>query len=175
MGNPAGVRRDFGALERRRMEAAKLLKQGVSQSEVARRLGVHRQSVIRWDRQLAQSGQAGLKKATRAGRKPRLSGAQLKQIEHALKRGPAALGYATGLWTASRVRRLIEEQCGVRYHEAHVWRILRRLGWSCQRPSGRALERDEKAIREWQRVGWPQIKKKRSASGAPSSLSTRAG
>ena len=40
MGNPAGVRRDFGALEGRRMEAANLLKQGVSQSEVARRLGV---------------------------------------------------------------------------------------------------------------------------------------
>jgi transposase len=68
MGNPAGVRRDFGALERRRMEAAELLKQGRSQSEVARRLGVHRQSVIRWARQLAQSGRAGLKKAGRAGR-----------------------------------------------------------------------------------------------------------
>src|ERR1035437_1641358 len=148
MGNPAGVRRDFGALERRRMEAAELLKRGVSQSEVARRLGVHRQSVIRWARQLAQSGKAGLKKAGRAGRKARLSGAQLQQIE---------------------------DRCGVRYHQAHVWRILRQLGWSCQRPSGRALERDEEAIRYWKRVGWPRIKKKSSASGAPSSLSTRAG
>ena len=175
MGNPAGVRRDFGALERRRMEAAELLKRGVSQSEVARRLGVHRQSVIRWARQLAQSGKTGLKKAGRAGRKPRLSSAQLKQIEHALKRWPEALGYATGVWTASRVRELIEERCGVRYHQAHVWRILRQLGWSCQRPSGRALERDEAAIRDWKRVGWPRIKKKRSASGVPSSLSTRAG
>ena len=68
---------------------------------MARRFGVHRQSVIRWARQLAQSGKSGLKKAGRAGRKPRLSGAQLKQIEHALKRGPEALGYATGLWTAA--------------------------------------------------------------------------
>jgi transposase len=76
------------------MEAAKLLKQGVSQSEVARRLGVHRQSVIRWARQLTQSGRAGLKKAGRAGRKPGLSGTQLKQIEHALKRGPEVLGWS---------------------------------------------------------------------------------
>src|ERR1019366_5349030 len=165
MGNPAGVRRDFEALERRRMKAAELLRQGVSQSEVARRLGGHRQSVIRWARRLAHSGKAGLKKAGRAGRKPRLSGAQLKQIEHALKRGPEALGYATGLWTASRGRELIEDRCGVRYHQAHVWRILRQLGWSCQRPSGRALERDEEAIRYWKRVGWPRIKKKGSASG----------
>ena len=114
------------------------------------------QSVIRWARQLAQSGKAGLKKAGRPGRKPRLTGAQLKQIEHALKRGP-------------------QVRCGVRYHQAHVWRILRQLGWSCQRPSGRALERHEEDIRYWKRVAWPRIKKKRSASGAPSSLSTRAG
>jgi transposase len=174
MGNPAGVRRDFEALERRRMEAARLLKQGVSQSEVARRLGVHRQSVIRWARQLAPAGRVGLKKAGRAGRRPKLGAGQLRKIAQALKRGPEALGYPNGLWTAGRVRELIEGQSGVRYHEAHVWRILRKLGWSCQRPSGRALERDEQAIRHWKRYRWPQIKKKRSAKGAPSSSSTRA-
>ena len=159
MGNAAGVRRDFEGLERRRMAAAELLKQGVSQSEVARRLGVHRQSVIRWVRQLAQAGRSGLKQAGRAGRKPKLSASQLRKIEQALKRGPEALGYASGLWTTSRVRELIEDQCGVRYHEAHVWRILRQLGWSCQRPTGRALERDEEAIRYWKRVRWPRLKK----------------
>lgn len=174
MGNPAGVRRDFGALERRRMEAAKLLEAGVSQSEVARRLGVHRQSVIRWVRQLTQSGRAGLKKAGRAGRKPKLGAVELRKIEQGLKRGPEALGYATGLWTAGRVREFIEYETGVRYHAAHVWRILRQLGWSCQRPTGKALERDEEAIRYWKRVRWPRIKKKRSASGARSSSSTKA-
>ena len=142
------------------MEAARLLRQGVSQSEVARRLRVHRQSVIRWARQLAQAGRVGLKKAGRAGRKPRLTGEQLKRLQQALKRGPERSGYASGVWTTSRVRALIEEQCGVRYHEAHVWRILRKLGWSCQRPSGRALERDEPAILQWQKVQWPRLKKK---------------
>src|SRR6202030_3175277 len=175
MGNAAGVRRDFEALDRRRMTAAELLKQCVSQSEVARRLGVHRQSVIRWARQLAHAGRAGLKQAGRAGCKPKLSASQLRKIEQALKRGPEALGYASGLWTAGRVRELIEDQCGVRYHVAHVWRILRQLGWSCQRPTGRALERDEEAIRYWQRVRWPRLKKKRAASGAPTSSSTEVG
>jgi len=174
MGNPAGVRRNFDALERRRMEAAALLKRGVSQSEVARRLGVHRQSVIRWARQLDKSGVAGLKKAGRAGRKPGLGVAQLRAIERGLKRGPEALGYPTGLWTSARVRELIEYETGVRYHEAHVWRILRKLNWTCQRPTGKALERDEQAIGRWKKYRWPQIKKKRSASGAPSSSSTKA-
>src|SRR6266852_4655671 len=101
MGNPAGVKRDFAGLERRRMAAAKLLQQGVSQAEVARRLGVHRQSVIRWVRELRKSGRAGLKQAGRAGRKAKLSATDLQAIEQALKRGPQALGYETALWTCT--------------------------------------------------------------------------
>src|SRR5271163_4421824 len=117
MGNPAGVRRDFAALEERRMEAARLLKEGLSQSEVARVVGVHRQSVSRWARELEQSGMRGLRKAKHTGRRAKLSPAQLRGIEHALKRGPEAFGFATRLWTARRVRDLIEYRTGVRYHE----------------------------------------------------------
>jgi transposase len=156
------------------MEAAELLTQGVGQSEAARRLGAHRQSVSRWARQLAQAGRRGLKQAGRAGRKPKLNPTQLQQLERALRRGPEAAGYANGLWTAGRVRRLIEQQWGVRYHEAHVWRILRRLGWSCQRPAGKALARDEEAIRHWKKVEWPRLKKKPAANGARWSSSTKA-
>jgi transposase len=174
MGNPAGVRRDFAALERRRMEAARLLREGLSQSEVARRVGVHRQSVSRWARELGESGVRGLRKAGRTGRPPKLSPAQLRDLERALKRGPEGFGFASGLWTASRVRDLIEYRSGVRYHEDHVWRILRKLNWTCQRPTGKALERDEQAIRQWKKAAWPRIKKKPSASGARSSSSTKA-
>ena len=47
MGNPAGVRRDFQKLEERRLFGARLLRQGVHPAEVARQVGVHRQSVSR--------------------------------------------------------------------------------------------------------------------------------
>ncbi len=89
----------FPALERRRMQAARLLEKGYSQSEVARRVGVHRQSVSQWATELAEKGRAGLKRAGRAGRKPRLSDGDSASIEVGLKRGPEALGYETGLWT----------------------------------------------------------------------------
>jgi transposase len=109
---------------------------------VARRLGVHRQSVIRWTRQLAQPEPAGLKKAGRTDRKAKLTAAQLQQIEQGLKPGPEALGYNTGLWTNSRVRDLIESECGCVITKLASGAILRSLSWSC-RPSSRALQRDE--------------------------------
>ncbi len=54
------------------MRAAKLMGQGVSQAEVARRLKVSRESVRRWWNQV-KSGRSeqALKKAERAGRKPK--------------------------------------------------------------------------------------------------------
>ena len=174
MGNPAGVRRNFEALEQRRMEAARLLQKGYSQSEVARRVGAHRQSVSQWARQLQQGGRRALKKAERAGRKPRLSAQDLRHIERGLRRGPQALGYETNLWTSSRVAQLIVQECGVQYDPSQAWRILRQLGWSCQRPTGRALERDEAKIQQWKRKRWPELKKRPKTRVAPLSSSTKA-
>jgi putative transposase len=174
MGFPRGMRRDRVALERRRMQAARLLEQGHSEAEVARRLGVHRQSVNRWGKALAAAGQSGLCRAARAGRPPKLSPADLEQLEQCLQQGPEQFGYLTGLWTLARVRKLIEQQHGVRYNPSQVWRILRKLNWSCQRPAGRARERDEEAIRHWKRRRWPQLKKKPCVRSGPSSSSMKA-
>jgi transposase len=59
MGNPAGVKRNFDASEKRRKQAARLIDKGYSEAEVARRVGVHRQSVNRWAKQLAENGRVG--------------------------------------------------------------------------------------------------------------------
>jgi len=174
MGNPAGVRRDFQALEQRRMQAARLLEKGYSQSEVARRVGVHRQSVSQWAYALQENGRAGLKKAGRAGRKPRLSADDLRQLERGLKRGPEILGYETSLWTSQRVAHLIQQECGIAYHPSQAWRILRQLGWRCQQPRGRALERDEEKIRQWKQQRWPEGKKRPKTKAGRLSSSTKA-
>jgi transposase len=174
MGFPAGMWRDFEALERRRLQAADLLKKGLRQAEVARRVSAHRQSVSQWAEALREKGRKGLRRAGRAGRPAGLGTEDLKRVERGLKRGPEALGYGTSLWTSAGVSHLIEKECGIRYHPGHAWRILRQLGWSCQRPAGRALERDEEKIRQWKRKRWPEIKKKRKKSGARSFSSTKA-
>src|ERR1043166_10303207 len=114
MGHPAGVKRDRVRLEQRRLEAAKLLKRGVPEAEVARRVGVHRQSVNRWARQLQQGGAEALKRTPRAGRPPQLSDANRQRIVQGLKRGPEALGSGSSLWTAWRVADLIEREGGVK-------------------------------------------------------------
>ena len=175
MGNPAGVRRDFGALEKRRFEAVRLLeKSELNQSEVARRLRVCRQTVSRWADELRTGGREALRKAGRAGRKPELTEADHRRLEQLLLQGPERLGYETPLWTCTRVAHLIKDEFHITYHPGHVWKVLDGLGWSCQRPVGRARERNEEAIRRWRRAEWPAIKKKPKPKGARSPSSTKA-
>jgi transposase len=163
MGNPAGVPRDFDALEKRRFQAIQLWERGQNQSEIARQLRVVRQTVARWVQQYRAEGKSALRQAGRAGRKPRLNEKQRGQLEKLLLRGPEQLGYETPLWTCPRVAHLIEQKFRVSYHEGHVWKILDSLGWSPQRPEGRARERNEDQIQQWKKKQWPALKK--SASG----------
>jgi transposase len=99
---------------------------------------------------------------------------QRQRLVARLLEGPEQLGYETPLWTCERVAHLIEQEFGVRYHAGHVWKLLRQLNWSPQRPAGRALERNEEAIGEWKRKTWPAIKKKPKKKTARSSSSTKA-
>jgi transposase len=177
MGNPKGVKRDsaqLAQLERRRMKAVKLFDQGLSQAEVARSVGVHRQSVSRWHKAWQERGAISLKKAGRAGRKPRLTDENFRQLEHALKEGPEAHDFGTLLWTTRRVATVIHRLTGVLYHEDHVCRLLQKLGWSCQRPTTQARQRNEQEIARWRKVRWPQLKKKPSRRGASWFSSTKA-
>jgi len=174
MGNPAGVRRDFDSLEKRRFEAIRLYERGENQSVIARQFRVVRQTVARWVGQYRAQGKAGLRKAGRAGRKPGLSEKDRRRLHTLLLKGPERLGYETPLWTCPRVAHLIQQEFGVRYHEGHVWKILVSLRWSPQRPTGRARERNQEQIQHWKKKVWPAIKKKPSAKGASSSSSTKA-
>ena len=159
-------RRDFHGLEVRRQQAARLFATGTeTHGAIARRLGVSRQSVMRWYRAWRDGGRHALRAAGRAGRKPRLEPTALASVELALRQGPRTHGFSTSLWTLPRVAVMIKGLTGVQYHPGHVWRVLGALNWTLQRPAKRARERNETAIRHWMTTRWPAVKKTLGADG----------
>ena len=168
------TKRDHQELEKRRRRAARLFEKDHTAAEAGRRLGVTRQVAHRWKQAWEKGGKEALDSKGKAGRKPRITEEQRQQIVAALLEGPRAAGHRTELWTLPRVSWRIEEITGVSYHPGHVWRLLGSLGFSCQRPERRAIERDEKAVRAWQRKTWPALKKTRGVRSASSSSSTKA-
>lgn len=152
-------RRNFSALETRRRRAARLFAKGARQADVVHRLCVSRQTASRWYQAWRRDGEAGLRGAGRAGRKPRLDAAALRRLEAALLQGPTAWGFATHLWTLQRIATVIGKRFHVHYSVPQTWRLLRQLGWSRQRPARRARERNEAAIARWVRTTWPRGRK----------------
>lgn len=161
-------KRDFKALEKRRLKGGKLLARGVAPSEVARRLGVARQTVAGWQRRLAKGGRDALKRGE-LGRPRELDTGQERELGKVLMAGALAAGYPTELWTLPRIGKLIANRFGVKYSTGHLWHLLRRLGFSCQKPEKRATQRDETEITRWKRHTWPALKKKPGERGEPSS------
>ncbi|HEV8454717.1 MAG TPA: winged helix-turn-helix domain-containing protein [Gemmatimonadales bacterium] len=149
-------------LEKRRRTAVQLLRGGRTLAAVAGQIHASVSSVFRWWQVYQREGRRGLRAKPAPGRPPGLSPVQRGKLVQLLVKGPLRAGYRTDLWTLARVAALIHREFGIRYHPGHVWKLLTSLGWSCQKPERRAVERDEAAIARWKHNEWPRIKKRRS-------------
>lgn len=150
-------------LERRRDRAIRLLKEGYAPVEVARMVGTDRRSVRRWKAAYRKKGKSGIAARPAPGRPTRLNDRDKTVLERKLLKGAQAAGFPTDLWTCPRVAHLIGSCFGIHYHVDHICRLLHSLGWSPQRPTRRAVERNEKAIKQWLKTDWLRIKKKSAA------------
>jgi transposase len=86
-----------------------------------------------------------------------------------LAAGAEAFGFRGEVWTTKRVAAVIAVRFGVRYHPAHISRLLRAVGWSPQQPIQRATQRDAAAIAHWYAERWPALKRGLTRRGVPSS------
>lgn len=146
-------------MKERRVQGARLLQSGIHPAEVARRVGVSRQSVMRWERRLKAGGLKKISQVGRRGRPTKLTEAQLAELARLLKAGSIAAGYANEMWTLARISALIEARFNVRFASSSMWSLLDRMGWSVQRPARQARQRNETDIATWKQKRWPALKK----------------
>src|SRR5690349_3366484 len=139
------------------MDAAALFRAGKRVYEVAAELGVAYATAHGWKTRLEQGGLAALRSRGKPGPDKQLSPEQLADLEELLLAGAQAAGYEHGLWTLGRVRALIAQRFGVQYSEVAVWKLLRELKWSPQKPEKRAREADREAIERWKSQRWPEL------------------
>jgi transposase len=92
------------ALEARRLQAAELFAQGRTQAEVASELGVSRQSAHVWHARFAKAASRRCAAGVPTGPDPKLSAAQLAQVEQALLAGRWRMGLTPtcGPWSEWR-------------------------------------------------------------------------
>lgn len=144
----------------RRMEGVRMLETGEkSQAQIARELGVSEACVSMWNKKLQEQGLQSLDARTASGRPAKLSPTDKVKLAEKLKQGALAAGFPTEQWTQARVKKIIEQEFGITYHQNYISRLLGNMGWSVQKPDTRAIERDEALILAWLKQDWPRIKK----------------
>lgn len=160
------VKKRLDEATKKRLRAGRMLMAGKRPAEVADAVGVARQTVYTWKALLDEGGIDALRAVASRGRPSKLDEDQLAGLRRAVLQSPTEHGFGTELWTLRRVGALIKRLYGVTYGQTQIWRILGALGFSAQKPEKRAIERDEAAVRHWQRRTWPRLKKKPSAKVA---------
>lgn len=145
--------------EYRRFLAWQMPEQGLSQAQIARTLAVSEGAVSHWFKAVSEQGLEALKSHPAPGQTPLLCDEQKLQLAGMLERSAEEFGFRGNFWSRPRVKKLIFDEFGVRYHVSHMSRLLKQLGFSLQKPAKRARQQDREAVAAWQQQRWPALKK----------------
>ncbi len=147
------------AKEFRRFRAVELFESGVKAIRIAEMLGVTRGAVSQWLKIYRENGKSALAHKKYCKNPCRLSQEQQGKLVEMLNEGAEKHGYQGQIWTQARVASLIMKKFGIKYHFNHIGKLLKKLGWSWQKPVHRASQRNEDEAHEWCEKRWPEIKK----------------
>lgn len=158
------------AQEEIRRQAIKLLKKGHTQAEVAAGLDVSRRAVNAWWKRYREAGWNALKKRRRGrerGSCTKLTAEQEDEVQQLITDNtPDQLKMKFALWTRDAVRELIRARYGVDYAPQSMSVLLRRWGFTPQKPLKRAYEQNPARVKEWLEQSYPQIEAKAKAENA---------
>ena len=162
-----GRKLNHKTLEEIRIRAVQRVQAGESPEVVIKALGFTRCCIYNWLAQYRAGGWHALKARKASGRPRKLSGRQIALVYKTVcDKDPRQLKFSFALWTRAMVARVIKQRFGIKLSESSVGRLLRQLGFSCQRPLYRAYQQNPDAVRRWKEEIFPQIKKEAKKVGA---------
>jgi transposase len=142
-------------------------KRGVHPEDAAAAFGVGRSTAFGWLRMATDGGLEALTVKPSGGSESKLTSEQLDRLRRWLiGKDPRQLQFDFALWTRDMVRELIEREFGVTYTPQGVGQLLRRLGFSPQRPLVRAYEQDPERVARWKAEEYPRIRAQAAEQGA---------
>lgn len=128
--------------------------------QIAKLLNVDRTTVYLWISNWNNHKEDGLLEGHRSGRPARLNQKQYQCLYDIVESGPVAYGFNSGVWTSTMVAQVINDEFGVSYHPAHVRKLLKKIGFSVQRPTTGLIQASKKKKNKWTRYTYPNLKKK---------------
>jgi transposase len=145
-------------------------KEGIKKTKAAQIFGFSRPSMTKYLREYDLYGEASfsyMKRGVKAFTRSFLSEEEHGElVTILLSKTPDELGLEWSLWNSKAIRSFIEKKFGVLYSERGTRDLLKRLGFSSQKPSKQAYERNPEKIKTWLEETYPRIKVRAMQEGA---------
>jgi len=163
-------------LEQLRRDAVRRVEAGESPEAVAAGLGINRRTIYRWLQAYHYGGAGALAAKPIPGAPPKLDAQQLAQLAQMIRDDtPLQYKFEFALWTLAIVRELIKRSFGVSLSEVSVGRLMKRLGFTPQRPLYRAWQQDATLVEHWRDNEYPKIAARAKREGAVVMFADEAG
>lgn len=146
------------AKEQLRIAAVKRINAGESPESVASGMGINRRQIYRWLAAFHYGGEEALKAKAIPGAPRKLNGKQMEKLAKMVRdKTPQQLKFEYALWTLAIIREVIRREFGVSLSEVSVGRVMKRIGFTPQRPLYRAWQQNPQLVDEWRTHQYPEI------------------
>ncbi|GAB4041888.1 winged helix-turn-helix domain-containing protein (plasmid) [Spirosoma sp. SC4-14] len=88
-----------------------------------------------------------------------MSSQQLVDLVNQLNKGIEHHGFSGAVWTRPRVNEVIKTCFGLSYDLSQVGRLLKKVGWSRQKPQRKDRQQDAQAVTHWRQEWLAELKK----------------
>lgn len=153
-----------------RDQAIRLFSQGESRKRISEIVGVHYGTICKWIRKWEAGGNSAIKlqKRGRGSEDQRLLN---PKQEKALKRllidkNPRQLKLPFALWNREAIQSVIYQMWRIQIAVRTIGDYMKRWGFTPQKPIKKAYEQSPKAVEEWLKESYPEIKKRAQQEGA---------
>ena len=156
-----GRKLDHKILEALRIRTVQRVVDGGDPEELDKGLGMNRATVYRWIQKYYSEGRYALKAKPIPGRPPKLDIGQKAWLARTIReKNPLQLNFQCALWTVPMLRELIRRELGVRLSQVSVWRLLRNLGFTPQRPKHKAHQQVPALVERWRAKDFTKIQRR---------------
>ena len=134
-----------------RLDLVMLAVNGMPVKEIAALYNESPTTISYWTKKVVEEGVGSLKSGEHTGRIPRLSTDQLLQLDEDLQRAPSDFGYDINIWDGPVLSKHLYEHYTVDIQVRQCQRIMRRLGYTLQRPQTKPYGSNPEAQEEFKK------------------------
>ena len=171
-----GRKLDHKTREAIRIRAVQQVESGESPEIIIKALGFHRSRIYDWIAKYRNGGLEALRAKKITGRPTTLNGKQIQKLYAIIvDKNPLQLKFEFALWTRDIIREVIKDQFDLKLSAVSVGRLLKKMGFSPQKPLRRAYQQDKDRVEKWLNEEYPVIYKQARSEKAAIFLADESG